>query len=202
MIGNHINFLEVLISYTHLQPRKMAGFAKAETWKNPFLGWLADLWGAIPLHRGEADMAALRQAFRALEEGRILAVAPEGTRSHDGRLQRGVPGIVLLALHSGAPLLPMVHWGGERFWQNLARLRRTDFRLALGQQFYLDPGGVKVDHQVRQEMIDEVMYQMAALLPPDYRGVYADLDKATETYLRFPPGSVSNIQPALVAQQD
>jgi 1-acyl-sn-glycerol-3-phosphate acyltransferase len=128
-----------------------------------------------------------------LEEGLILGLAPEGTRSGDGRLQQGNPGMVLLALRSGAPLLPVVHYGGELFWRNLARLRRTDFHVIVGQPFFLEPGGIKVTRQVRRQMTDEIMYQMAAVLPPDHRGVYANLDDATETYLRFPPGSQSNL---------
>jgi 1-acyl-sn-glycerol-3-phosphate acyltransferase len=97
-------------------------------------------------------------------------------------------------LRSGAPLLPMVYYGGELFWRNLARLRRTDFHIVVGQPFYLDAGGVKVTRQVRQQMTDEIMYQMAALLPPVYRGVYSDLAAATEAYLRFPPGAESNLR--------
>lgn len=194
IVANHVNFLEVPLLYTHLQPRSVTGFAKAETWDNPALGALFDLGRAIPLRRGEADMAALRRALEALEEGHILAVAPEGTRSGHGRLQRGKPGVVFLALRSGAPLLPVVYYGGELFWRNLARLRRTDFHIVVGQSFYLDAGEVKVTRQVRQFMVDEIMYQVAALLPPAYRGVYSDLPAATETYLRFPPGAESNLR--------
>ena len=194
IVANHINFLEAPLIYTHLQPRPVTGFAKAETWNNPVLGALFDLGGAIPLRRGEADMTALRQALKALEAGRILAVTPEGTRSGHGRLQPGRPGVVLLALRSGAPLLPVVYYGGELFWRNLPRLRRTDFHIVVGQPFYLDAGGVKVIRQVRQQMTDEIMYQIAALLPPAYRGVYSDLAAATETYLRFPPGAESNLR--------
>jgi 1-acyl-sn-glycerol-3-phosphate acyltransferase len=194
IVGNHVNFLEAPVLYTHLQPRPLAAFAKAETWDNPVLGRLADLWGAIPLHRDEIDLAALRQSLMALEAGRILGVAPEGTRSGDGRLQRGNPGIVLLALRSGAPVLPLVFYGGERFWQNLSRMRRTDFCVIVGQPFYLEAGGAKVTRSVRQRMTDEIMYQMAALLPAAYRGVYSDLAQASETYLRFPSGSESNLR--------
>jgi 1-acyl-sn-glycerol-3-phosphate acyltransferase len=186
IVANHINFLEAPVLYTHLQPRPVTGFAKAETWDNPALRLLADLWGAIPLQRGEADVTAFRQALRALEAGQILAVAPEGTRSGHGRLQQGHPGVTFLALHSGAPLLPMVYYGGELFWDNLSRLRRTDFRIIVGQPFYLDASGSKVTRQVRRQMADEVMYQMARLLPPAYRGVYSDVAAATERYLRFP----------------
>ena len=196
LVANHVNFLEVPLLYTHLQPRPVLGFAKVEAWDNPFIGALFNMGGAIPLYRGEADVAAFRQALKALEAGHILCLAPEGTRSGDGRLQRGHPGVVLLALRSGVPLLPMVYYGGELFWHNLACLRRTDFHIVVGQPFYLDAGGVKVTRQVRQQMTDEIMYQMAALLPPTYRGVYSNLEAATETYLRFPPGAESNLRRA------
>jgi 1-acyl-sn-glycerol-3-phosphate acyltransferase len=196
IVSNHVNFLELPVLYTRLLPRPMMGFAKAETWDNSALRFLADLWGGIPLHRGEANTSAMRQALKALEEGFILGVTPEGTRSGHGRLQRGYPGVVLLALRSGVPMLPLVFWGGELFWDNVTRLRRTDFYTSVGQPFALDAGGVKVTSQVRQEMTDEIMYQMAALLPPAYRGVYSDLSRATEAYLRFPPGAESNLPPA------
>lgn len=192
LVSNHINFLEAPLLYTHLQPRPLTGLAKAESWDNPVLGFLADLWDAIPVHRGEVDLNALRQALRALEAGKILGVAPEGTRSGDGRLQAGHPGIVVLALRSHAPLLPVVTYGGERFWQNVRRLRRTGFHIAVGRPFVLDPGRDRVTRQVRQQMVDEIMYQMAALLPPTYRGVYSNLAAATEQYLHFPPGGGSN----------
>jgi 1-acyl-sn-glycerol-3-phosphate acyltransferase len=186
---NHVNFLEPPIFYTHLHPRPLTGFVKAEHLEHPFFGpLLLGLWGGIPIRRGEADMAAFRQALAALEEGRILAMAPEGTRSGDGHLQQGRPGIALLALRSGAPVLPIVCHGGESFWDNLPRLRRTDFHIVVGQPFYLDAGGVKVTRQVRQQMTDEVMYQMSTLLPPASRGVYSDLNAATEMYLTFQPG--------------
>jgi len=194
---NHVNFLEAPIFYTHLHPRPVTGFVKAENLEHPLFGpLLFSLWGGIPIRRGEADMTAFRQALQALEAGQILAVAPEGTRSGDGHLQQGRPGIALLALRSGAPVLPIACYGGEHFWNSLRRLRRTDFRIVVGQSFHLDSGGVKVTRQVRQQMADEVMYQMAALLPPAYRGVYSDLAAATETYLRFPLGAESNLRRA------
>jgi len=197
LVANHINFMEVPLIYTHLLPRPITGFVKAENLDHPLLGpLLIHLWGGIPLHRGEADMAALRQALEALEEGHILAVAPEGTRSGSGDLQRGHPGIVFVALRSGAPLLPVVYYGSERFWRNLRSLRRTDFHIVVGQPFYLEASGARVTREVRQQMADEIMYQLAALLPPSYRGAYADMSAATETYLRFPPGAESNLRRA------
>jgi 1-acyl-sn-glycerol-3-phosphate acyltransferase len=128
---NHVNFLEVPIVYTHLQPRTITGFAKAETWDNRPMGFLFDLWEAIPIERGEADLGALRRGLKALEQGQILAVAPEGTRSGDGKLRRGHPGIVLMALKSGAPILPVVVHGGEIFWSNIKQLKRTEVNLVV-----------------------------------------------------------------------
>jgi len=186
MITNHVNFLDAPVLYAHLRPRPMAALVKVETWENRALGALADLWGGIPVERGEVDLSALRASLQALQEGKILGVAPEGTRSGDGRLQRGHPGTVLLALRSGAPLLPVVTYGGEQFRSNVRRLRRTDFHVAVGRPFTLASNGNKVTREVRQRMADEMMYQMAALLPPAYRGVYSDLDGAGTTYLRFP----------------
>ncbi len=193
LLGNHITWLDVPLLMTHLYPRRIIGLTKVEAWRNPFMGGLMNAWESIPLRRGEADMGALHQALALLQEGGLLAVFPEGTRSWHGRMQKGQPGMVLLALHSRAPLLPIVHYGGERLPANLKRLRRTDFHVVVGRPFHVDAGGAQVTRQVRQQMTTEIMYQMAALLPPAYRGCYSDLSAATETYLRFPPGSASNL---------
>lgn len=175
LVANHINFLEVPLLYTHLRPRPITGFAKAESWDTPALRILMDLWGAIPLHRGEVDLTALRAGLAALEAGKILAVAPEGTRTGDGRLRRANPGIAWLALHSGAPLMPMAFYGGEHFWTNLRRVRRTDFHVAVGAPFCLAPAEPGRPAQaLRQAMADAIMARIAALLPDCYHGAYAN----------------------------
>jgi 1-acyl-sn-glycerol-3-phosphate acyltransferase len=184
---NHVNIIEIPIIYTRLQPRPVVGMVLADRWNNPLLRWVLDVGGTIPLRRGEPDVAALRTALDRLKAGHIIIIDPEGTRSGDGRLQKGHPGAVLLALRSGAPLLPVVFHGSEQYKDNLRRLRRTDFYIEVGRPFHLDAGGRRVTRQVRQRMIDEVMYQMAALLPPAYRGVYSDLSAATEEHLAWLP---------------
>ncbi len=197
MVANHVNFLEVPVLYTRLTSRPMAAWVKSDNWRNPVLGRFFDTLGGpntIQLRRGEADVDALRKALDRLEKGVILGVAPEGTRSGDGRLQQAHPGVVVLALRSGAPILPVVYYGGERFWQNLPRLRRTDFHIRVGERFYLKAGGQRVTREMRQKMVHEIMWQLAALLPAAYRGVYADLGAATENFLHFPDGSASNLR--------
>jgi 1-acyl-sn-glycerol-3-phosphate acyltransferase len=194
LVANHVNFLEIPVLYTHLQPRRVTALTKAETWDNPLLGFLFDLGEGIPVRRGQFDMGAVRRALAVLEKGDMLAVAPEGTRSNDGRLRRGKPGVVLLAVRSAAPLLPVVSYGGETYRRNLARLRRTDFHIVVGQPFHVDAAEARMTAALRQHIADEIMYQLAPLLPPIYRGYYSDMGAATEQYLRFPPGAQSNLQ--------
>jgi 1-acyl-sn-glycerol-3-phosphate acyltransferase len=189
LAANHINLLEAPIMYTHLIPRSVTAFVKVENWDNWFYRWVLNLWEAIPLHRGEADMGAIRSGLAALQAGKMLAVAPEGTRTRNGRLRQGHPGIVVMALKSGAPILPVAYWGQEASKSNIKRLRRTDFNMNVGRPFTLDPGDQRITKQNRQQMADEIMHQIAALLPEQYRGYYSDLTQATETYLKFLPES-------------
>ena len=185
MAINHVNFMEAPVMYTHLLPRRMTGFVKEESFDQPFLGWVFRLWDGIPVSRGAADMSAVRAGLSALAEGKILVIAPEGTRTGDGRLIQGHPGIVTMALKAKVPILPVVSYGQEAFWSNVKRLRRTDYFVNVGRPFYLDRGGARVTKEVRRQMADEIMYQLARLLPEKNRGYYADLSKATETHLRF-----------------
>jgi 1-acyl-sn-glycerol-3-phosphate acyltransferase len=189
IVTNHVNVLEIPIIYTRLQPRRVHGMVLAERWKNSIWRWILDTCETIPLLRGEADLAAIHRALGYLERGEMLIIAPEGTRSGDGRLQPAHPGVVLLALHSHAPLLPVAYYGAERYKENLSRLKRTDFHLRVGKPFYLEGKGEKVTRLVRKKMMDEVMYQLAMLLPPEYRGGYADISATTTSYIVFPGNS-------------
>lgn len=172
VISNHTGQVEVAVFFGQLHSRPITGWAKVESWDNPFLHWLFDLWGLIPVRRGEADTSALRKALSALKEGYIFGIAPEGTRNKTGRLKRAHPGAVTLAVHSGVPILPVAHWGGENFLRNLARLKRTDFHIRVGKPFQLQLEGVKMTREVRQQIADEMMIRLASLLPQEYRGEY------------------------------
>ncbi|HEY5156814.1 MAG TPA: lysophospholipid acyltransferase family protein [Anaerolineales bacterium] len=182
---NHIGSLEVPLFAALLQPRKTIALAKIETWNNKLMGWLFDLWEAIPIRRGEVDLEAIRRCLIVLKAGCMLVVAPEGTRSYNGRLQRGQPGISFITLRSGSPILPIVHWGGENFGTNLRHIKRTDFHIRVGRPFSLDAKGQKVTREVRQVMADEIMYQLAVLMPEEYRGEYQNCDPPPTKYLRF-----------------
>lgn len=188
LVTNHVNFLEIPLVLSHLQPRPVTGLAKAETWNSPLMGLLFNLWGAIPVRRGEGDVAAIRRVLGALDDGMIVAVAPEGTRSGDGRLRRAKPGIGLLAAHSSAPIMPVAFYGHEEIWSNVSRLRRTDFHIRVGPLLSVRSDG-RWTSEKRQAVADEIMCQIAALLPPEYRGAYAAFPTGTPTLLE-PVGTV------------
>ena len=185
IISNHTGMVEVPLIFSELLPRPVTGLAKIESWDNWFFKLMFDLFHIIPIKRGEADMEAIHSMLKVLEDGYLLGISPEGTRNKTGALLRAQPGVVILALKSNSPLIPVAHWGGENFRSNLKRFKRTEFHIRCGKIFYLDARGEKVTKEIRQQMVDEIMYQLAMLLPPQYRGAYSDLENATTKYLRF-----------------
>jgi 1-acyl-sn-glycerol-3-phosphate acyltransferase len=181
--SNHTGSIEVPIIFTELLPRPVTGLAKVETWDGWFLNFIFNQWEIIPIHRGEADMAAMRKSLEALEKGYILGIAPEGTRNKTGAMIKAQPGIVTLAQRSGATLIPLGNWGGENFLKNLKRLKRTEFNIRVGEPFKVNTRGERMTGELRQRIADEMMYKVAELLPERYRGVYGDLENATSNYL-------------------
>ena len=179
LVGNHINFLEVPVFLPHIDHPNVIGIAKRETWKNPLFNFLFNQWGIIPIDRGMVDREAFRLTEEALKQGKVIAVSPEGTRSKDGRLMQGKPGVVAIAHRSNAPLLPVAFYGYENFWQNFKRFKKTDFRVVVGDPFRLNLNGHALSRDVRQEAADEIMMKIAELLPEKYHGYY-QTDKHSE----------------------
>jgi 1-acyl-sn-glycerol-3-phosphate acyltransferase len=188
----HTNFLDPALAGA-VMPREVVIMSKVENFYHPFLGIIVRLYGAFPVRRGEVDRQAIRRSLEVLAGGQTLLMAPEGTRSGDGRLQKGHDGMTFIALRANAPILPMAIVGGERFWANLSRLRRTPVKIIIGKVFRFSSAQKRVGREIMGKMTEEGMYQLASLLPPERRGVYSNLDLATEEYLAFPPASSSNL---------
>lgn len=185
IIMNHTNFLEVPLVYIHLMPRPISGLAKEESWKIPLYGFLAKQWNGVPIKRGTADMSAFRKISEVMKQGRILIIAPEGTRNVTGVLKKAYPGIITMAIQNNVPIIPVAHFGSENFWSNMKRLKRTDFTIRVGKPFYIEIGTEKISGNVRKDLLFAVMSQLAKILPEEYRGEYSDIASANEKYLRF-----------------
>lgn len=185
LVMNHINFLEVPLVYTLLYPRNMTGLAKRETWNNPFFRFLANVLEAIPVDRHATDVGAMRACIDSLKKGKILLLAPEGTRSGDGKLRKGHAGVVQIALHSGVPIIPIAHFGGEHFWKNLKAWRRTRFRVRVGAAFRITERKNGFSRSDRMEITDEIMNRISLLLPEAYRGAYPRPEEALFPHLEI-----------------
>ena len=186
LITNHSSFLEAPVFYINLRPRKTIAMAKAELFDKFFTRSILSTWGAIPIKRGAADMQAMKGCFNVLDEGDFLCIAPEGTRSKTGKLIRGKAGTTLFATQKKVPIIPLAHWGFLDMKKNMKKFRRTQITLKTGKAFYVEKKeGGKIRSQDREKMADEMMYQIAVLLPEEYRGYYSDLSKATTEYLTF-----------------
>ncbi len=201
LIGNHFSLLEPALFGLFL-PYDMAFFAAAELREHPFVRLLYAAINAIPVHRGQADRAALRQALEMLAQGKHLVIMPEGgiDQTHRDALASGQdtstnedinsrlsaelipprPGSAYLAVRSGARIVPIAILGGEQVLGNLRRLRRTKVSMRIGPAFgplQLDPS---LRGAARREQIDafgdEMMRHIAALMPPENRGPYGKLE--------------------------
>jgi 1-acyl-sn-glycerol-3-phosphate acyltransferase len=171
---NHINFLDPILACA-LVPREVIPLSKVENLQHPLIGPLARAYGAIPIHRGEVDLAAFKRSLEVLEAEKVLLVAPEGTRSGHGRLQEGKDGLTLLALRTHAPLIPIGLVGQEKFPSNFRKLWRTKVSVRVGRPFRFVVGeGLKVRRQELKVMTTEAMRDLACLLPVGNRGAYAD----------------------------
>jgi 1-acyl-sn-glycerol-3-phosphate acyltransferase len=184
VVLNHINFLEVPILVTHSYPIYVSGLVKSETWNNPIFSFISNTYKAIPIDRKKSFIESFKHVCEAIENGYYMCVAPEGTRSRDGVLGKGKAGIIQLAIEANVPILPIAHYGGENIWKNIRRFRRTPFYFKAGRPFRIKVQSLP-GHKEREEIMTEVMVQIARLLPEKMRGVYSQQTQNECKYLEF-----------------
>jgi 1-acyl-sn-glycerol-3-phosphate acyltransferase len=119
---NHQSVWDPLVAGSSV-PRKVSFMAKEELFSIPVLGKIFSKLGAFPVKRGQGDMNAIRQSLAILKAGQVLGLFPEGTRSKNGEIQKGLPGMVFLMEKSKASVVPIKMIGTRnlfiRGWGNI-----------------------------------------------------------------------------------
>lgn len=119
-------------------PRPLRYMAKSELFETAWFRWSIEHLGAFPVRRGEGDREALRRSLEVLEAGQVLLMFPEGTRSTDGRVHEFLPGVGMIALRSGAPVIPTAMKGTELIRGEGRVPRLSHVRLLAGPAIDLD----------------------------------------------------------------
>ncbi len=176
---NHIAFIDSIV-VLNVMPRNIIPLAKIEVYEYPVVGIFPRLWEVIPVRREEVDRRAVKQVLQVLGAGEIVLMAPEGTRSP--QLQRGKEGVAYMASRSDAPVIPVAVQGTEGFpaLRFTAAWKEPGAVVKFGRPFRFRSEYRHAGRDQLRQMTDEALYILAAMLPIERRGVYADLSKATQ----------------------
>lgn len=184
VIMNHIAAIDPLVVVGAITSRFVVPMSKAENYDSPVAGLIARAWGAYPVKRGEVDRRALDSTIELLRCGRMVLIAPEGTRQTE--LSEAKDGMTYIALKTNAMILPVGVEGTDRFPATLKRLRRPPVTVRFGRAFrFRTDGRARVPRDEMAAMTHEAMSQIAALIPEHRRGTYRDLSQATASHLEF-----------------
>ncbi|MCL5611326.1 MAG: 1-acyl-sn-glycerol-3-phosphate acyltransferase [Chloroflexi bacterium] len=179
---NHLGILDSAMLYYALD-RWDVFIPVAEKWeKNPLFRFLSKYFNLIFIDRFNPDLKALRKIIKLMEEGNILVIAPEGTRSRSATMAEGKPGVSYLAAKLNRPVVPVGLAGTEDkvIVDNLKHLRRSHILIHAGKSFSLPPLPAKERDAALKQFTDDIMCHIAALLPGKYRGVYAEHPRLKE----------------------
>ncbi|MFC1933578.1 lysophospholipid acyltransferase family protein [Chloroflexota bacterium] len=171
VVANHLHLVDPPLVGASLN-RKAIFMAKEELFRSRLSSYIISSLGAFPVHRGQLDRKALRQAERVLAEGLALVMFPEGMRSRAGHLRPAFPGSALVALHSSVPILPMGITGTEQIKGATWWLHRPQLTVNIGHPFRLPASNGKLTKTELTELTNLIMERIAELLPAEYRGNY------------------------------
>lgn len=139
VVANHTNLIDPIVVGCSLRQRQVCFMAKEELFRIPLFRGLIRRLGAFPVKRGKGDRGAFRAAMGILSAGKVLGMFPEGTRHKDGKIHPLRPGAALLAVETGAAILPMVITGTNR----VALFRFPKIKAYVGSAFKLAGEGEK-----------------------------------------------------------
>ncbi|MFQ5856900.1 MAG: lysophospholipid acyltransferase family protein [Anaerolineae bacterium] len=172
---NHLSHADAFLMIATM-PYSFEAIALTDLLSVPGTGQVLRAYGVIPVHRDQVDREVIRHALQVLQEGGVLALAPEARRSVTGALERARPGAAYLALQSGAPVMPVAITGTDRILTDLKHLCRPRLTVTFGIPFTLSHlgGDGRSRREQRIEAIDEIMIRIARMLPTEYRGEYGE----------------------------
>ncbi len=181
-VSNHLGRLDALMPYTFSDRLDITMLIAEKYYANPFFRFLGKQLDGVFIDRFNADVGALREAFNRLKRGGLLVMAPEGTRSPSEGLIEGKQGSGYLAVKAGVPIVPVGITGTEDrlVAQQLRHFRRAKIRARVGKQFTLPLFDNKNREAAVQHATEEIMCQIAALIPPHNRGIYTDHPRLAE----------------------
>lgn len=163
VVANHMHLLDPPVLAASL-PRKLAIMVRDDLLRVPGVGLMIRGYDTIAVRRGSPDRRALVRAIGHLISGGAVGIFPEGTRSRDGRLGEGQPGAALLALRTGALILPVGISGTRGVFSALTALRRPQVLVQIGSPFVLRRREHAGAH-LRAQATQEIMAKIAELLP-------------------------------------
>lgn len=164
--ANHHNYLDGVVVGCAV-PAPIGFLVMPRVWHaTPLHPFLHRHIGSIPVDLDRPDPSALRRALDALAAGRVVGIFPEGPFSLRGRLGRGLPGVGLLALRSGVPVVPAGIRGtyealvGRRFYLP----RRRPFVVRFGPARRFTTADFASPRAARREVTEHIMADIAGLL--------------------------------------
>ncbi len=172
---NHVSIFDPPLVLC-LWPEMLEAVGAVNVFDRPIQGDLLRIYGVIPVHRGEYDRVLIDTMLAVLRSGRPLMIAPEGTRSHGAGMGQAKAGIAYILDEARVPVVPVALVGtNDDVLKRAFRFDRPSLEMRVGSPFSLPPieGVGAVRREARQRNADLVMRHIAALLPGDYRGMYA-----------------------------
>ncbi len=179
---NHLGVLDIVMPFYVLNRWDMF-ILVADKWeRQAWVRWLGQSLNFLYIDRFNPNLPALRDVIARMKSGQVLVIAPEGTRSRNGALLEAKPGVSYLAAKLGYPILPgaLAGTSDKTFFENLRHLRKTRIVLRAGKPFNLPPLPKQNRDEALQHYTDEIMCQIASLLPEAYRGMYAEHHRLKE----------------------
>lgn len=165
LAGNHLTNFDVFPMQFSIE-RPIFFMAKSELHQNLIMDPILRHLGAFPVQRGQRDEWAMQHAQRVLEHGSVLGMFPEGTRSKGKGLRPAKTGAARLALAVNCPLIPVALTGTHQMFTNFPR--RSHIHITFGSPIFPH------HNENSLALTDRLMFALAAMLPPELRGAYAE----------------------------